>query len=62
MAARAQFERCRALLRAELSIEPGAAVMSSAHLASGVGQVPHALDLGAIEARMTVVWQSFLAL
>jgi len=60
-AARAQYEHCRAVLRRELAIEPGPAVVAAAHLAAGVANASGAVDARAIGARMTVAWQSFLA-
>jgi DNA-binding SARP family transcriptional activator len=60
-AARAQYERCRALLRRELAIEPGPAVVAAAHLAAGAAHAPARVDRSTIEARLTIAWQSFLA-
>ena len=60
-AARAQYEHCRAVLRRELSIEPGPAVVAAAHLATGVANASGPVDPRAIDARVTVAWQSFLA-
>lgn len=60
-AARAQFEHCRTLLRRELAIEPGPAVVAAAHLADGVTDGSTTVDLRVIDARMTVAWQSFTA-
>lgn len=59
--ARAQFEHCRTVLRSELAIEPGPAVVAAAHLATGVADASRPVDLRAIDARMTVAWQSFTA-
>jgi DNA-binding SARP family transcriptional activator len=59
--ARAQYEQCRDLLRRELSIEPGHAVVAAAHLAASEAEAPRMVDLRTIDARMTVAWQSFLA-
>jgi DNA-binding SARP family transcriptional activator len=60
-AARAQFELCRALLQRELAIEPGPAVIAAVHLAARVTDASPALEPRALDARMTVAWQSFLS-
>jgi DNA-binding SARP family transcriptional activator len=60
-AARAQYDHCRDILRRELSIEPGPAVVAAAHLAAGVADAAKSADLRTIDAHMTVAWQSFLA-
>lgn len=57
--ARHHYEQCRALLRTELATEPGAAVLAAVHLA-GPADESGSVDLRAIDARMTVAWQSFL--
>jgi DNA-binding SARP family transcriptional activator len=54
-----QLERCRSLLRTELDVEPGAAVMAAAHLVTRRGDAI-GVDPQAVDARMTVAWQSFL--
>jgi hypothetical protein len=59
--ARAQFDRCRHLLREELGIEPGSAVTAAAHTASAMALSVRTVDLATVEASMTVAWQSFLA-
>ncbi|MBV6510408.1 MAG: hypothetical protein JJLCMIEE_03548 [Acidimicrobiales bacterium] len=60
-AASAQYEHCCDILRRELSIEPGQAVVAAARLADELARAPRTIDLPAIDARMTVAWQSFLA-
>lgn len=60
-AARAQFEHCRDVLRRELAIEPGPAVVAAAHLPTGDAGGKADVDLRLIDARMTVAWQSFTA-
>jgi DNA-binding SARP family transcriptional activator len=60
-AARAQFDRCRAVLRAELDLEPGPAVIAASHYASVVAATSRTVDIATVEAWMTVAWQSFLA-
>lgn len=60
-AAQAQYEHCRTVLRRELAIEPGPAVVAAAHLAAGGRDASSAVDLDIVGARMAVAWQSFLA-
>jgi len=60
-AARSQYEQCRAVLRSELAVEPGPAVIAAAHFASGSAGPPPVDDPAAVDARMAVAWQSFLA-
>lgn len=60
-AARSQYEQCRALLRGELGVEPGPAVVAAAHLASGVADTSTTVDVALVDARLTIAWQSFLA-
>lgn len=60
-AAQAQYVRCCEILRRELSIEPGNAVVAAAHLAATLADTHGQVDLPSIDARMSVAWQSFLA-
>lgn len=60
-AARRRYEQCRELLRRELSIEPGQAVVAAAHLAGEMAEAPGPIDVRTIDAHLTVAWQSFLA-
>lgn len=61
-AAQRQFEMCRDILRAELGVEPGAAVLAAVRAAdaSGTGSVPTP-KLEDVFARLAVAWQSFLS-
>jgi DNA-binding SARP family transcriptional activator len=61
VAARARFEHCRAVLHRELAIEPGPAVVAAVHVAGRVADPSATVDRRAVDARMTVAWQSFLA-
>lgn len=60
-AALAQYEQCRALLRTELSVEPGAAVLAAAHFAVRGSGASRPTGLATLEAHLSVAWQSFLA-
>jgi tetratricopeptide (TPR) repeat protein len=42
-------------------VEPGGAIVAAAHLATGEAGAGGDLDLDAIDARMAIAWQSFLA-
>ena len=53
-AARAQLDHCRSLLRRELSIEPGPAVIAAAHLAVVDEATAPATDRATVEARLVV--------
>lgn len=60
-AAQAQYQHCRDVLRRELAVEPGPAVVAAAHLAAGLVDASRTPNRDAIDARMVVAWQSFLA-
>lgn len=60
-AALEHYEQCRALLQRELGVEPGGAIVAAAHLATGEAGAGSDVDLDAIDARMAIAWQSFLA-
>lgn len=59
--ARSQYERCREVLRRELSVEPGGAVVAAVHFASEVAERRQPVDVATVEARLAIAWQSFLA-
>lgn len=61
-AARRQFEVCRQVLRGELGVEPGAAVLAAVRAADAIGAGPVPTPkLEDVYARLAVAWQSFLS-
>jgi tetratricopeptide (TPR) repeat protein len=60
-AARHQYDSCATLLRRELGIEPGPAVLAALHLVNNPVDGATEATFDEICARITVAWQSFLA-
>jgi DNA-binding SARP family transcriptional activator len=62
-AARQQYERCRRLLRDELGVEPGRAVVAAAEVAASDEHTPDGPcpSQSEISTRLAVAWETFLA-
>lgn len=60
-AAQRHFEYCTSLLRRELHIEPGPAVLAAAHCVIDRDDPSSRPDYDEVCARLSVAWQSFLA-